>query len=773
MKIKTIIIHLILFLGAFQAIASTFSSMTNLNDCSDFKAEVIRTGCAPDGWVAIQVTGGTAPYSSTDATYEGDGLFEETDLEPGTYTWTFRDRNGCQVDVTFTIGDECCFFNASVIGLGDAPDGWVAIQVTGGTPPYTSTDATYEGNGLFEETDLEAGTYTWTFRDRNGCEVDVTFTIEDAECDLSAEVVNSGCAPDGWVAIQVTGGTAPYISTDATYEGDGLFEETDLAEGTYTWTFRDRNGCEVDVTFMIGDECCDFAAEVITSGCAPGGSPVGWVAIQVTGGTPPYSSTDATYEGDGLFEELDLDGGTYTWTFVDRNGCEVDVTFTIEEDICCDYRAEVVNSGCAPDGWVAIQVSGGTPPYTSNDAEEVGNGLFEEVDIQAGTYTYTFEDSNGCLIDVTHVVGDGIQAQVTHIGKCAPEGWVAIQVTGGTPPYTSSDATYEGDGLFEELDLAAGTYSWTFEDSNGCEDDVTFNISEELVAEVEFTQTAGCGIVQVQVTGGTPPYSNSYNNVQNTTGTFLFGLEDYANEIIFTDANGCQVKVSLEEFFDFDYCEDFVAIQANENNAQTIDMWSGVDATLFTRFETFCVPDRVVISVNGTIVVDRTAGTGGLFNCNSTGNSVEIDSFCVSTCDRVRFQFFGDVCTHWCGLFTRTAWNFSVIGCKPKDIDVDKAAFLRDDEIAAISMRNPEELSSQRSVEIHPNPTSDFLNINNLNNQLSVLRIINNAGQTLISKDISEQNQVKLDIRSIPSGIYFLEIVNDNGNPIIEKFVKN
>ena len=402
------------------------------DQCCDFRAEVHSLACSPEadnpnGNVAIQVTGGTPfpppsdPYQTYDGNHVGGGLYEEDGLDPGTYTYTYWDMNGCEISVTFTISaDECCDFKAEVHSLAcsqeaDNPNGNVAIQVTGGTPfpppsdPYQTYDGNHVGGGLYEDDGLDPGTYTYTYRDANGCETEVTFTISgDPCCEFKAEVLSSSCSqvgnPNAHVTIQVSGGTQfsppsdPYQTYDGNHVGGGIYEDDDLDPGTYTYTYRDANGCEADVTFTIF-EGPDASIHSI-GGCSQIGNSNGNIAIQVTGGTPfpapsdPYQSYDGNYVGNGIYEDDGLDPGTYTYTYTDMNGCSDNVIFTIAEPLVAEITSA---SDC---GKVTVELSGGTPTYTSNyDGQQNSTGIFEFF-LTPDDYELSFTDENGCVVSV-------------------------------------------------------------------------------------------------------------------------------------------------------------------------------------------------------------------------------------------------------------------------------------------------------------------------------------------------------------------------------------
>ena len=107
---------------------------------------------------------------------------------------------------------------------------------------------------------------------------------------------------------------------------------------------------------------------------------------------------------------------------------------------------------------------------------------------------------------------------------------VTVSATGGTPPYS-------GTGTFSH---AAGTYSYTVTDANGCTATTTGNISQPTQLSASETHNpiscyGGTTTVNITASGGTPPYSGDGAQSGVSAGPFSFTV---------TDANGCSTVVS-------------------------------------------------------------------------------------------------------------------------------------------------------------------------------------------------------------------------------------
>lgn len=79
---------------------------------------------------------------------------------------------------------------------------------------------------------------------------------------------------------------------------------------------------------------------------------------------------------------------------------------------------------------------------------------------------------------------------------------------------------------------------------------------------------------------------------------------------------------------------------------------------------------------------------------------------------------------------------------------------------------------SELGVQIFPNPTTDILNIQIANNELinTFIEISNLEGKTLKTLLMNEQN-MSIDVSTLPKGMYILRVKNDGKNQI-KKFVK-
>lgn len=124
------------------------------------------------------------------------------------------------------------------------------------------------------------------------------------------------------------------------------------------------------------------------------------------------------------------------------------------------------------------------------------------------------------------------------------DGTATVTVTSGTAPYTYSWAP--SGGTLAVASVAAGTYTCTVTDANGCTNATTVTVTEPAVLTATTMQTnVSCnggsnGDAMVMVTGGTPVYTYSWGPTGGTNASAT-GLTPGVYTCYVTDANGCQM----------------------------------------------------------------------------------------------------------------------------------------------------------------------------------------------------------------------------------------
>ena len=268
-------------------------TVTDANGCTGTATTTITAGtsisatatataqlCAgtATGSVTVNVAGGRAPFTyawsngGTDATI--------ANLNPGTYTVTVTDANGCAAVATATVSAIlqplfCTVSTIQQISVAGATDGIVTAQFGGGTMPFTITWNTgFVGQTL---SGIGAGTYTATITDGNGCTSTCSVTLDEPIIvvqalskigdfvwrDLNRNGQQDANEPGvGNIRVELTRPdlTVTRTSTDAT----GMYCFGDLQPGNYKVTFEILVGNDRFTTPNVGNDATDSDAVPMT-----------------------------------------------------------------------------------------------------------------------------------------------------------------------------------------------------------------------------------------------------------------------------------------------------------------------------------------------------------------------------------------------------------------------------------------------------------------------------------------------------------------------------
>jgi hypothetical protein len=205
-------------------------------------------------------------------------------------------------------------------------------------------------------------------------------------------------------------------------------------------------------------------------------------------------------------------------------------------------------------GGMNASITGGTPPYTYQWS--TGASTMNITGLVAGTYDLQVTDANGCTSTASGTVTElppiiptvaAVQVPLCH-GELT--GSIDLEINGGTPPITYQWSN--GAQVQDPAGLGAGVYTVLVTDQFGCEATTSATIvpPPALLLTVSVTnETMGNdGAIDLQVSGGTPPYTYAWSN--GSTGQDLEMLVGGTYSVEVTDANGCTevVQVSVNSF---------------------------------------------------------------------------------------------------------------------------------------------------------------------------------------------------------------------------------
>ncbi len=436
-----------------------------------------------------------------------------------------------QVTVSVTSTNVTCY------GLSN---GTATATGGGGWSPYTyhwSTGAT-----TATVTGLPAGTYYVTATDVDqGYAVGTVVITQPPQLGVQVygESQICGIVPDGKVTAVPYGGTQPYTyhwSTGAT-----TAQISGLAQGTYTVTVTDANGCTTAGSGTVyfwneGIWIMDTSTNVTCFGLNNGTA-----SVMGMSGTPPYTyhwsnnATTSTVTG--------LAPGNYSVTVTDANGCSNFTNITITQPTALGCTSTTVNAACGLPGSATVIPSGGTPPYTV--VWSTGSTSFT-ITALPGTYTGTITDAHGCTKQFSVTIGGTnttltVNTTVNANAGCTVGGKATASASGGSGNYAFS--WDNGQNTAMATNLTAGNHNVTVTDiTTGCTGVGTVNIptASTLSVTAQVVTNATCltgGSATASATGGTPPYTYKWDNNQTTQTATNLGAGPHS--VTVTDAAGC------------------------------------------------------------------------------------------------------------------------------------------------------------------------------------------------------------------------------------------
>jgi len=563
-----------------------------------------------DGDIITLPSGGVAPYSYSWVGPNGYTSSNQSinNLFAGTYVLTITDVNGCtgtdsilltQPDTLNGTPSSPTYEGGYNISCNGLTNGSINLLMVGGTAPfnYSWTGPNSYSSTLEDINNLEAGTYSVSITDNNGCK-DSTFIILSQPDTLSLSTIislynggyNVSCNgfSDGSVDLQVTGGTAPFIYNWS--DGSNNEDLNNIEAGNYSVIVTDTNNCTANIAASLIQPQplqTGISSPIYIGGnnVSCNGSSDGAVDLQVTGGTPSY-----TYNWIGpnsfsssIEDPSSLEAGTYQVTIIDTNGCSsVDfITLLTPSPLSLTLNSSTFNGGfnlsCNNDssGIINLTVNGGIQTYNYNWS---GPSSFTNINqnltnLHAGTYYITVTDTNNCVnTDSITITEPNILSSTNVLSSfiggnnisCSGlnDGSIDITMSGGNANYNYS---WVGPNSFistaEDIStLVAGAYTVNVIDTNGCLYDSTITLTEPLnMVDSIYTPTfiggfnISCqnntdGAISSFITGGTTPFSinwtgpntytsNNFNNTNLVAGYYYYTI---------TDTNNCVLTDSIE-----------------------------------------------------------------------------------------------------------------------------------------------------------------------------------------------------------------------------------
>jgi gliding motility-associated-like protein len=491
------------------------------------------------------VLGGSGVYTQYEFIKNGITLqfgfnptYIETDLNGGSYTINVYDNKGCSgtttaiinplyvldtINITATNEISCLSssetIEVSVSGIGGTPSNieYLLIPVSGslvGTPFSSNPTGIFPG--------LTVGEYLITARNTvTNCTIQKVHTVNEPNTfDITIDSV---------VDVSCFGGTNGRVTITL------IDRNTPSKAGIFDYTIKDSSG-----------------------------NSVGTTATSTNAGPIPISN-------------LKADVYSITATLTNTPFCSVTKNFTISQPTAAlDVNTSLSDITCAigsNDGKITALPTGGWSDFYEFKLEKDGmmfqdwSDVYELTNLTQGIYKVYTRDSRGCVVDkqvelknpnpitltaaadktLLQCFGDQNAAisVLTISGGQGSNYWYTLNKTSPNPLVLGPQT----DTKFENL--GAGIYTLTVTDNWSCTAppaQITINEPNNVVATLSLLTSPTCmnpAQLDLQITGGTPPFSYSSNNLDFTpTLSNPLNGNPGVNRYYIKDTDGCGSYVS-------------------------------------------------------------------------------------------------------------------------------------------------------------------------------------------------------------------------------------
>ncbi len=495
------------------------------------------------------VSGGTSPYN-----YNWDNNQATANpyigVSAGEHTVSIVDANGCIIlPQTITL-PEPSPINLNIsqrnVLCFDGNDGEATVSAVGGIAPYTflwNDNNTQTGTTAI---DLSAANYNVLVMDGNGCNnrIGVTITEPATPITIQSLQTDTTCFKQNQNSATVipSGGTG----TNYRFEwntGISTSTASNLAAGAYEVSIYDENDCQhIETIDIVELDSITFSIIEVKPSCS--NSADGRLAISpITGGggngqLGNYRINWNTAPSVNQEVLVNLQGNKdYQVTVTDQRGCTQSINRFLEAPEPIEITLDKKDISCfaANDGQLSLLSISGSADIDSYDwGNNIPNGTTEvATNLAAGEYTLSIIDKDGCKANTTAIITEPPPIRIEEV-QIAPNicsdaslGKISLTASGGIGEFT-----YEWSNGSKEQNLvnvSSGQYKVSIKDSNNCTLIDSFDLTDPdaLNGNIEISPVS-CfedtdGRINIEPTGGVPPYTyslngNDFNGINNVIG---------------------------------------------------------------------------------------------------------------------------------------------------------------------------------------------------------------------------------------------------------------
>lgn len=510
--------------------------------------------------IDLQTTGGTLPYNFLWA--DGSNFSSKNGINAGNYQVTITDSHGCSLDKNIIIDEPLPlsfgvnFSNPDCFGYNN---GWLKINASGGTLPYTYSLSGNPGNNSDFQNNLSAGTYQVTITDAQACEAIGTFTLTDPPVLNASPIIEDEKCPNqnnGKIDLKINSGNGPFTFNWGNGINGSGSSVTNIAPGNYTVTITNVNGCSQELPLTV-NPALPFSGYIDAPLIDCQSNADGVATVVITSGLPPFTYQWNDAQNQTGSQATSLISGLYSVSVTDSRSCllTLDVQINSKDPIKISKNI-ITDASCdnKSDGSIDLSFTGGTLPYNIDWSNGLPSGNFNQQNLASGKYQYTLTDNAGCKLNGELIINAPqkitANVKITNVAcKYEKTGMVETQISGGTLPYNLSWSN--GSNTLNIQNLAAGNYTLTITDKNNCDYIQLYNIKEpnqEFIIEATQKLISCYGENQssaelLMISGSGSIVQSIWSN--NMTSSLIDQLSNGIYTVTATDSYGCAKTASV------------------------------------------------------------------------------------------------------------------------------------------------------------------------------------------------------------------------------------
>lgn len=530
----------------------------------DIATTPINCNGVSSGILQVSATGGVGTYAFQWNHTTGSQPVQ-SNLGPGTYCVTATDANGCTVSECRTLTEPAPLvldsLTAAPVSCFGSNNGQATVFASGGTTPYS-----FRWDDMAQQINstavfLTAGTYAVTVTDANGCARSGSVPVSQPQpLDISFDRNNPLCAGEssGSITAIPQGGVGGYSFLWG--NGQNTANIASLAEGSYSLTLTDGNGCTFEAsTSLVAPE--PLTLQVVQTFRSCFGLSDNQAQATAGGGISPLSflwNTGSISEG-----IQDQPPGTYQITVTDANDCEISGAVELVDwnPILANIIFDTPTCNGFSDGSLGVNIVMGGAGTTASDyqftwSNNASGPLIRNL-VGDRNYGLTVTDQQGCtgvferFLPQPVPITFSLQKTDALCFGSADGTATVFNINGDNNVFTFLwDANAGGQNTPTAIGLLAGRYSVTVTDTDGCNASGEIMVAQPTELKLSLSLVPNrCfgdeeGVASLSASGGTPGYTFQWPG--NRSGQEITGLAAGVYVATVTDAQGCVKTISAD-----------------------------------------------------------------------------------------------------------------------------------------------------------------------------------------------------------------------------------